>query len=413
MIDWAAPVERLLLRNVRPMGGPAVDLLVDGGRIAEVGEGLRTPAGATVVDGGGQLALPGLVDAHAHLDKTLWGLPWRPHTAGDGVDVDVAADVGGAGGHVGAQEVGGALGHRHPRLGQLGPALVLVLDQGGQAVASGVRAPRQAPQGLVQVGVGVDQPGESQLAAAVDHGGARRRREPLPHLGDPPAVDQQVHTRAAHRPDVPQQQQQLIHLCSPVDHGEAVNSWSSRALGRRIAERWGTGLAHLQGSSDPAVGRRPYGGRMDASAVIVEAHAELERLFAAYEGADGGATGRSRIFEAIAGALRVHGTVEGDLLYPALQAQTCRYDGEIRRQLEQAHLLDLLAVELAAMVPADPRYDAKVQVLQQVFRLHVRDEEALILPEVRRRLSPPDREELGRSLLERTRELTSRPRHRR
>jgi hypothetical protein len=152
---------------------------------------------------------------------------------------------------------------------------------------------------------------------------------------------------------------------------------------------------------------------MDASAVIVEAHAELERLFAAYEGADGGTTGRSRIFEAIAGALRVHGTVEGDLLYPALQAQTCRYDGEIRRQLEQAHLLELLAVELAAMVPADPRYDAKVQVLQQVFRLHVRDEEALILPEVRRRLSPPDREQLGRSLLERTRELTSRPRHRR
>ena len=152
---------------------------------------------------------------------------------------------------------------------------------------------------------------------------------------------------------------------------------------------------------------------MDASAVIVEAHAELERLFAAYEGADGGATGRSRIFGAIAGALRVHGRVEGDLLYPALQAQTCRYDGEIRRQLEQAHLLDLLAVELAAMVPADPRYDAKVQVLQQVFRLHVRDEEALILPEVRRRLSPPDREELGRSLLERTQELTSRPRHRR
>jgi Hemerythrin HHE cation binding domain len=150
---------------------------------------------------------------------------------------------------------------------------------------------------------------------------------------------------------------------------------------------------------------------MDASAVIVEAHAELERLFAAYEGADGETAARSRIFETIAGALRVHEAVGGDLLYPALQAQTCRYDGEIRRQLEQAHLLDLLALELAAMAPADPRYDAKVQVLEQVFRLHVRDEEALILPEVRRRLSPPDREELGRSLLERTRELTNRPRH--
>jgi hypothetical protein len=149
---------------------------------------------------------------------------------------------------------------------------------------------------------------------------------------------------------------------------------------------------------------------MDASAVIVEAHAELERLFAAYEGADGGAGARVRIFDAIAGALGVHETVEGDLLYPALQAQTSRYDGDIRRQLEQAHLLDLLAVELGAMVPADPHYDAKVQVLQQLFRLHVRDEEALILPEVRRRLSPSDREELGRSLLERTRQLTNRPR---
>lgn len=149
---------------------------------------------------------------------------------------------------------------------------------------------------------------------------------------------------------------------------------------------------------------------MDASAVIVEAHAELERLFAAYEGTGGGATARRRTLGAIVGALGVHATLEGEVLYPALQAQTSRYDGDIRRQLEQAHLLDLLAVELAAMVPADPRYDAKVQVLQQVFRLHVRDEEALILPEVRRRLSPSDREELGRSLLERTRQLTNRPR---
>jgi cytosine/creatinine deaminase len=28
------------------------------------------------------LMLPGLVDAHAHLDKTLWGTPWHPHQAG-------------------------------------------------------------------------------------------------------------------------------------------------------------------------------------------------------------------------------------------------------------------------------------------------------------------------------------------
>jgi cytosine deaminase len=77
--------DELLVRNVRPLGGPARDLLVEGGRISQAGERLAAPVGATVVDGRGQLALPGLVDAHAHLDKTLWGLPWRPHTAGDGL----------------------------------------------------------------------------------------------------------------------------------------------------------------------------------------------------------------------------------------------------------------------------------------------------------------------------------------
>ncbi|HYJ72702.1 MAG TPA: cytosine deaminase, partial [Actinomycetota bacterium] len=75
----------LLLTGVRPLGGPARDLLVVDGKITRVGERLEAPEGATVVDGRGQLAVPGLVDAHAHLDKTLWGLPWRPHTAGDGL----------------------------------------------------------------------------------------------------------------------------------------------------------------------------------------------------------------------------------------------------------------------------------------------------------------------------------------
>jgi cytosine deaminase len=32
-----------------------------------------------------KLALPGFVDGHCHLDKTLWGMPWRPHVAGASV----------------------------------------------------------------------------------------------------------------------------------------------------------------------------------------------------------------------------------------------------------------------------------------------------------------------------------------
>jgi cytosine deaminase len=38
------------------------------------------------------LELPGFVDGHCHLDKTLWGMPWRPHVAGVTVADRIAAE---------------------------------------------------------------------------------------------------------------------------------------------------------------------------------------------------------------------------------------------------------------------------------------------------------------------------------
>lgn len=54
------------------------------GRIAEFRSADRpVDESAVAMDVGGALVLPGFVDGHLHLDKTLWGLPWRPH-AGTG-----------------------------------------------------------------------------------------------------------------------------------------------------------------------------------------------------------------------------------------------------------------------------------------------------------------------------------------
>ena len=72
----------LLLRNVRPLGGPAVDVLVRGGAIAAMGPDLAADPGMPVEEGGGALLLPGLVESHTHLDKTLWGLPWYVNEVG-------------------------------------------------------------------------------------------------------------------------------------------------------------------------------------------------------------------------------------------------------------------------------------------------------------------------------------------
>lgn len=74
---------RWLLQQARVPGhaGPQ-DLLLADGRIAALAPALPGDPSADTVDARGLLALPGLADAHAHLDKTLWGQPWRPHRAG-------------------------------------------------------------------------------------------------------------------------------------------------------------------------------------------------------------------------------------------------------------------------------------------------------------------------------------------
>lgn len=81
----------LLLKNVRPMGGPATDILIRDGRIARIGSA-EPDTGVGVEDGGGALLLPGLVEAHAHLDKTLWGMGWREHQAGPSLESRIATE---------------------------------------------------------------------------------------------------------------------------------------------------------------------------------------------------------------------------------------------------------------------------------------------------------------------------------
>ncbi|EGD56069.1 dihydroorotase [Gordonia neofelifaecis] len=58
----------VLIKNVRPYGeGEPVDVAVTAGVITEIGHDLAAPDGAEVVEGGGNILLPGFVDLHTHL----------------------------------------------------------------------------------------------------------------------------------------------------------------------------------------------------------------------------------------------------------------------------------------------------------------------------------------------------------
>jgi len=57
----------LVIKNARPYGEDAVDLVIADGVIIEVGADLDVPDGAEVLDAEGHVLLPGFVDLHTHL----------------------------------------------------------------------------------------------------------------------------------------------------------------------------------------------------------------------------------------------------------------------------------------------------------------------------------------------------------
>lgn len=84
------PGQPVVFRNVRPFGaGTSVDLVVVDGKIVKG----PAPRGAHVVDGGGRIALPSLVDAHIHPEKTTWGGSWWSRKQANSLADFVAQDV--------------------------------------------------------------------------------------------------------------------------------------------------------------------------------------------------------------------------------------------------------------------------------------------------------------------------------
>ncbi|WP_411037138.1 amidohydrolase [Shinella sp. BYT-45] len=78
----------ILIRNARPMGGDPVDLVIRNGRFYT--DGGDRPA--REIDATGHIVLPGLVEAHTHLDKTLIGMDWFDNRVGPTRNDRILAD---------------------------------------------------------------------------------------------------------------------------------------------------------------------------------------------------------------------------------------------------------------------------------------------------------------------------------
>jgi cytosine deaminase len=86
-------VTATILADGRLSDGRRVDIEITDGRIARIAAvGTVQAGGAERIALDGALLLPGLVEGHIHLDKTLLGLPFIPHRPGDSVAERIAAE---------------------------------------------------------------------------------------------------------------------------------------------------------------------------------------------------------------------------------------------------------------------------------------------------------------------------------
>jgi len=101
-------------------------------------------------------------------------------------------------------------------------------------------------------------------------------------------------------------------------------------------------------------------------------HREVEAMFDEYEQL-GDETEKLALFQEIALALKVHTQIEEEIFYPAERGQV-EDDLLDEAQVEHDGAKKLIA-EIEGMAPSEPLYDAKVKVLGEYIKHHVKEEE--------------------------------------
>ena len=115
-------------------------------------------------------------------------------------------------------------------------------------------------------------------------------------------------------------------------------------------------------------------GRRDPLAVrlLKQDHREVEAMFDEYEQLEADAE-KLALFNKIALALKVHTQIEEEILYPESRGEV--EDDLVDEAYVEHDSAKKMIAEIEAMNPGDEFYDAKVKVLGEYIKHHVKEEE--------------------------------------
>jgi hemerythrin superfamily protein len=139
----------------------------------------------------------------------------------------------------------------------------------------------------------------------------------------------------------------------------------------------------------------------DALSLLKADHAKVRGLFAEYEKARSTTRKKSLVAD-ICTELSVHAQVEEEIFYPAVKAALKDRLLVPEATVEHASLKDLVA-QIEAFEPNDDMYDAKVKVLSEYVKHHVKEEQNEMFPKVK--ASSLDLLELGTRMADRKAKL--------
>ena len=141
----------------------------------------------------------------------------------------------------------------------------------------------------------------------------------------------------------------------------------------------------------------------DAIKLLKDDHRQVEDWFEEFEGTNASSK-KQKLANQICLALRVHTQIEEEIFYPA-----CREAGVEEDMMDEADVehdgAKKLIEEIEAGAPGDDHWDAKVKVLSEMIKHHVKEEEQRGGMFAKAKQADLDMKELGSELKARKDEL--------
>jgi hemerythrin-like domain-containing protein len=147
----------------------------------------------------------------------------------------------------------------------------------------------------------------------------------------------------------------------------------------------------------------------DAIVLLRDDHKKVQQLFKRFEGLGPNASKMKRdVVDKIIEELSVHSGIEEQIFYPAAR-EVLEDDSMVLEDLEEHHIMKWTLLELQGMRPEDERFDAKVKVLIEMVRHHIKEEEEELFPALREKLGRKRVQEIGDALKEAKKFVPKRP----